>query len=81
MSSREQTTQPLTKPGVASANEQASETIAAALFLICQTRNPLKVVGKLTGGEFEKILDVVRRWPDHFPPGTLAAVQSRCGSG
>jgi hypothetical protein len=63
------------------ANEQASETIAAALFLVCQTRNPLKVVGKLTGGEFEKILDVVRRWPDHFPPGTLAAVQSRCGSG
>jgi hypothetical protein len=51
---------------------KASETVAAALFLICETR-PLH---KLTG-EFERVVDIVHRSPDHFPLGTLAALESR----
>jgi hypothetical protein len=31
---------------------------------------------KLTPGEFERVLDIVRRSPDHFPSGTLAALKS-----
>ena len=35
-----------------------------------------EVVAKLTPGEFERVVDIVRRSPDHFPSGTLAALKS-----
>ena len=56
--------------------EKASETVAAAVLLICETRPVHEVVAKLTPGEFERVVDIVRRSPDHFPPGTLAALES-----
>ena len=59
------------------AKEKASETVAAALLLICETRPVHEVVAKLTPGEFERVVDIVGRWPDHFPPGTLTALKSR----
>ena len=59
------------------AKEKASETVAAALLLICETRPVHEVVAKLTPGEFERVVDIVRRSPDHFPSGTLAALKSR----
>ena len=62
---------------MAAANEKVSETVAAAVRLICETRPLPKVVAKLTTGEFERVVDIVRRSPDHFPPGTLAALKSR----
>ena len=41
-------------------------------------RRPVhEVVTKLTPGEFERVSDIVRRSPDHFPPGALAALKSR----
>ena len=57
--------------------EKASETVAAAVLLICETRPVHEVVAKLTPGEFERVVDIVRRSPDHFPTGTLAALKSR----
>jgi hypothetical protein len=57
--------------------EKASETVAAAVLLICETRPVHEVVAKLTPGEFERVMDIVRRSPDHFPPGALAALKSR----
>ena len=59
------------------AKEKASEAVAAALLLICETRPVHEVVAKLTPGEFERVVDIVRRSPDHFPPGALAALKSR----
>ena len=59
------------------AKEKASETVAAAVLLICETRPVHDVVAKLTPGEFERVVDIVRRSPDHFPSGTLAALKSR----
>ena len=50
--------------------------MAAALLLICETRPVHEVVAKLTPGEFERVVDIVRRSPDHFPSGTLAALKS-----
>ena len=58
------------------AKEKASETVAAAVLLICETRPVHEVVAKLTPGEFERVVDIVRRSPDHFPSGTLAALKS-----
>ena len=58
------------------ANEKVSETVAAALFLICETGRLHDVVAKLAPGEFEKVVDLVGRWPDHFPSGTLAALKN-----
>ena len=59
------------------AKEEVSETVAAAVLLICETRPVHEVVAKLTPGEFERVVDIVRRSPDHFPSGTLAALKSR----
>jgi hypothetical protein len=59
------------------AKERVSETVAAAVLLICETRPLHEVVGKLTTGEFERVVDIVRRSPDHFPRDTLAALKSR----
>ena len=59
------------------AKEKVSETVAAALFLICETGPLHEVVGKLTTAEFEKVVDIVGRWADHFPLGTVAALKSR----
>ena len=56
--------------------EKASETVAAAVLLICD-RPVHEVAAKLTPGEFERVVDIVRRSPDHFPSGTLAALKSR----
>ena len=50
--------------------------VAAAVLLICETRPVHEVVAKLTPGEFERVVDVVHRSPDHFPSGTLAALKS-----
>ena len=58
------------------AQQEVSETIAAALYLICETRPLYEVAAKLTPGEFERVVDIVRRSPDHFPSGTLAAFKS-----
>ena len=55
--------------------EKASETVAAAVLLICETRPVHEVVAKLTPGEFERVVDIIRRSPDHFPSGTLAALK------
>ena len=49
------------------ATEKVSETVAAAVLLICETRPVHEVVAKLTPGEFERVVDIVRRSPDHFP--------------
>ena len=35
------------------------------------------VVAKLTAGEFDQVIEIVGRWPDQFPPGTLGALKSR----
>ena len=58
------------------ATEKVSETVAAAVLLICETRAVQEVVAKLTPVEFERVVDVVHRSPDHFPSGTLAALKS-----
>ena len=58
------------------ATEKVSETVAAAVLLICESRPVHEVVAKLTPGEFERVVDVVHRSPDHFPSGTLAALES-----
>ena len=58
------------------AKEEVSETVAAALLLICETRPVHEVVAKLTPGEFERVVDIVRRSPDHFPSETLAALKN-----
>ena len=55
------------------AKEEVSDTVAAAVLLICETRPVHEVVAKLTPGEFERVVDIVCRSPDHFPSGTLAA--------
>jgi len=60
------------------AKERVSETVAAAVRLICQNRPAHEVVAKLTPWEFERVVDIVRRSPDRFPSGTLAALESRC---
>ena len=59
------------------ATEKVSETVAAAVLLICETRPVQEVVAKLTPVEFERVVDVVHRSPDHFPRDTLAALKSR----
>ena len=50
------------------AKEKASETVAAALLLICETRPVHEVTAKLAPDEFEQVADIVSRWPDRFPP-------------
>ena len=52
-----------------------SETVAAAVLLICETHALHEVAAKLAPGEFERVVDIIRRSPDHFPSGTLAALK------
>ena len=59
------------------AKEKASETVAAALLLICETRPAHEVAAKLTACEFKQVIDVVRRWPNNFASGTLAALETQ----
>ena len=54
-----------------------SPTVAAAVFLISEARPIHEVTAKLAPDEFEQVADIVSRWPDQFPPGTLAALKSR----
>ena len=54
-----------------------SDTVSAALLLISQSRPLPGIVAKLTTGEFDQVIKIVGRWPDQFPPVTLAALKSR----
>jgi hypothetical protein len=56
------------------AKQGVSETIAAALYIISEGTKTDRVVGKLTPGEIERVINIVQHWPDRFPPGTLAAI-------
>ena len=58
-------------------NYGVSPTVAAAVFLISEARTIHEVIAKLAPGEVERVVDIVRRSPDHFPTGTLAALKSR----
>ena len=53
-----------------------SPTVAAALFLISVHRPAHEVAAKLTACEFKQVIDIVRRWPNNFAAGTLAALES-----
>jgi hypothetical protein len=53
----------------------ASPTVAAALHQISRSRPPPDIVARLTPGEFEWVTEIVGRWPDCFPSGTLAALK------
>jgi hypothetical protein len=53
-----------------------SETMAAALYLVSRNRKADEVVVKLTPSEVERVIDIVYRWPDHLPPGALAALKN-----
>ena len=54
-----------------------SPTVAGALFLISVHRPAHEVAAKLTAGEFKQVIDVVRRWPNNFASGTLAALETQ----
>jgi hypothetical protein len=58
------------------AEHGVSETIAAALYLVSKNRKADGVVVKLTPDEMERVIAFVQRWPDRFPPGTLAALKN-----
>jgi len=53
-----------------------SPTIAAALLLISRSRPLPEIVVRLTPGELEEVVGVIGRWPECFPPGTLATLKS-----
>jgi hypothetical protein len=40
-------------------------------------RPAYEVVAKLTADEFKQVIDIVRRWPNHFPSGTVATLESQ----
>ena len=54
-----------------------SPTVAAALFLISVHRPAHEVAAKLTAYEFKQAIDIVRRWPNNFASGTLAALETQ----
>jgi hypothetical protein len=58
------------------AQHGVSETIAAALYLVSRDRKAEDIVVKLTLGEVERLIGIVQRWPDHFPPGALVALKN-----
>jgi hypothetical protein len=58
------------------AQHGVSETIAAALYLVSRNRKADEVVVKLLPGERERVIAFVQRWPDHYPPGALAALMN-----
>ena len=53
-----------------------SSTIAAALLVISRSHPLPEVEARLTLGELEQVVGVIGRWPECFPPGTLAALKS-----
>ena len=53
-----------------------SSTVAAALLVISRSHPLPEVVARLTPGELEQVVGVIGRWPECFPPGTLAALKS-----
>ena len=56
-----------------------SQTVSAALFLVSESRPLDDIVAKLAPNECEQVIDIVRHWPDHFPRGTLTALEGwRC---
>jgi hypothetical protein len=57
------------------AKQGLSETVAAALYLISENRKTCEVMVKLTPSEIERVIDIVQRWPDCFPPRALAAIR------
>jgi hypothetical protein len=58
------------------AQHGVSETIAAALYLLSENRKAEEVLVKLAPDEMERVIAVVRRWPDQFPPGALATLKN-----
>ena len=54
-----------------------SPTVAAALFLMSVHRPAHEVAAKLTACEFKQVIDIVRRWPNNFASGTLAALETQ----
>jgi hypothetical protein len=54
-----------------------SPIVAAALFLMSVHRPAHEVAAKLTACEFKQVIDIVRRWPNNFASGTLAALESQ----
>jgi hypothetical protein len=53
----------------------ASPTVVAALQEVSRSRPPPEIVAPLTPGELEWVTEIVRRWPDCFPSGALAALE------
>jgi hypothetical protein len=53
-----------------------SETISAALYLVSRNMKVDEVLVKLTPGEVDLVLDIVQRWPDHFPLRAVAALKN-----
>ena len=58
------------------ANIGVSSTVAAALLVISRSRPLPEVVARLTPGELQQVVGIIGRWPECFPPGTLAALKS-----
>ena len=54
-----------------------SPTVAAAVFLMYVHHPAHEVAAKLTACEFKQVIDVVRRWPNNFASGTLAALKTQ----
>jgi hypothetical protein len=52
-----------------------SEAVAAALFLISESRALHQILAKLTPAEFERVANIVEHSPDRFPLGTLTALK------
>ena len=57
------------------AKQGVSETIGTALYLLSENRKADEVVGKLTQGELEQVIEVVGHQFNCFPRGTLAALE------
>ena len=58
-------------------NYGVSPTVAAAVFLISVHRPAYEIAAKLTACEFKQVTDIVRRWPNNFASGTLAALETQ----
>jgi hypothetical protein len=52
-----------------------SATVAAALYLISECRPIHKTLAVLTPDELKEVVQVIRRWPNQFPPVTLLIVE------
>ncbi len=58
------------------AEHEVPGTVAAGLYLLSKRYPCNETAAKLTPGELEQIIAIVRRWPDDFPPQTLAALEA-----